>query len=126
MILYNKNNSKSLRKGLESLSTIGWFLMDVSWAYNFRMGAILFMVIALLSPLLECLFPNTEIPGDERISHWATLMWVLTNSVWMLGDYYNNILFSISKLWFASIGGILLVGLGIKNFPSIGKIRKIK
>jgi len=77
-----------MRRLLENLSSIFWFLMDVFWSCGWDGLAISMIVPTVYSTML--MFKHTQLRILNLLVCTATNSWVLMNVCWMVPDVFDG------------------------------------
>lgn len=80
-----------MRKILDNIGTICWFLMDACWMLDWTFLSVFFMILAGII-FMGLLFPNKNIQDRtiEFLISLSTSGWFLMNSAWMLDEIYKH------------------------------------
>lgn len=121
-----------MKKIIENIGVITWFLMDASWMMEAEVFAYIFMSITILLFLIP---PKRNIgkyttADAANFGTWlSTISWVLMNSLWMFNDLTNHIYKSDIDIFnfffiFMSVSGFIIVCFtDINKFKNIRKIK---
>lgn len=107
---------------LDTTSTISWLLMDFCWLSEYMTMGLIFSLIAIVFSISSIIV----FKGDrvDKYALFASLMWVLMNSIWMYGDSLElNWLTIIAKIMF--LMAIIFVAISIKS-DGLFFLRKLK
>lgn len=84
-----------------------WLVKDTCWALEFKAGGI-FMIFPTVFVAFYILWRSRQI-RTEIFHNIAVCMWILANSVWMLGEFFEYDLRLYSALLFSVGLAVLLV-----------------
>jgi hypothetical protein len=65
-----------------------WLIKDTCWAFEFRYGGI-FMILPTVSVALYLLWRSRR-HTSEFIHNIAVCLWLFANSIWMVGEFFEN------------------------------------
>lgn len=82
-----KINFADLR-AFENMHIVLWLIKDTCWALEFKAGGII-MIIPTISMAAFLTFKSKR-DICEFLHSVAVLCWILANSVWMLGEFFNH------------------------------------
>jgi hypothetical protein len=104
------NNGKPLIKQLsykwmENAHIFLWLIKDFCWSMEFKPGGI-FMIFPTVSVAFYLLW-RTRHDRQEGIHNLAVCFWILANSVWMLGEFFEHDMRPYAATLFGS--GILIL-----------------
>jgi hypothetical protein len=92
---------------LENLHILFWLVKDTCWALVWRpLGVI--MIVPTVSVALYLFFRSRK-NRSEMYHNAAVCMWIIANSTWMVGEFYNRDLRMIAVGFFATGLALLTV-----------------
>ena len=112
-----------MKKILDSISTVTWLGMDICWMYDWLPGALLFMILTIVGLVFHA-EASEPLSVYDLFVHLATFCWVLSNSMWMLGDFYEHRLFDILKTIFVCFGVLFILLVAYHDISKLRSIRK--
>ncbi len=83
-----------------------WIIKDTCWAFEFREGGI-FMIIPTVAVALYILW-RSRLIATEFVHNIAVCLWLFANSIWMIGEFFDQDTRSYAIVLFA-IGMSLLI-----------------
>lgn len=79
--------SKRYIKLLDTLHIPLWLVKDISWLMFWKPIGIFMIIPTVLVALLLCI--ATRRITDKLMLNFSILCWIIANSNWMLGEFYN-------------------------------------
>ena len=93
-------------RAIENFHIVLWLIKDLSWCMIWRPLA-LFMILPTFIFAIFITYNNRK-NSSELFHNLSVLMWIIANSVWMIGEFYfEDGLKSISFVFF--MGGLVLL-----------------
>ncbi len=83
-----------------------WLIKDVCWAMELKQGG-MFMILPTVSVALFLFWKSLKV-RVEAFHNAAVCFWILANSVWMLGEFFDHDCRPYAAALF--IMGLLLIG----------------
>ncbi len=77
-----------VRRWVENGHIFLWLLKDTCWALEFKPGGI-FMIFPTLSVAFYILWKSRR-ERAELFHNIAVCLWIISNSVWMIGEFTNH------------------------------------
>ena len=75
-------------KKKENIHIFFWLIKDFCWSLEIKWLA-LFMILPTFS-LAIIIFWNSRLIISEAYHNFAICFWILANSIWMIGEFYNK------------------------------------
>jgi|GEM_PF-637211 len=72
---------------IENLHIVLWLVKDTCWALEYRTGGI-FMIFPTVFVAFYILWKSRFVRG-EAFHNAAVCIWILANSLWMLGEFFD-------------------------------------
>lgn len=118
------SDSRYIRfRKIENLHILFWLIKDLCWLMEYRVIG-MFMIIPTLFISIYFTFKNYKIPA-ELFHNLAIAIWIMTNSAWMISEFYAFDEMVKPYLWIPfSLGFVLLAYYYLVY--EIFKIKKIK
>jgi len=79
--------SKRYIKLLDTLHIPLWLLKDISWLMVWKPLGVFMIIPTVLVAILLCIATRKVI--DKFMLNFSTLCWIIANSNWMLGEFYE-------------------------------------
>ncbi|MBN9484223.1 MAG: hypothetical protein BGO70_12050 [Bacteroidetes bacterium 43-93] len=88
----NKTTEKAIQvtpsfRWIENGHIFLWLIKDTCWAMVWRPGGI-FMILPTLSVAFYILWKTRHVRA-ELFHNLAVCLWIMANSVWMVGEFFN-------------------------------------
>ena len=73
---------------IENAHILLWLIKDTCWALEFKPGGI-FMIIPTVGVAFYITYQGRNV-RSELFHNIAVCLWILANSVWMLGEFFDH------------------------------------
>lgn len=94
-------------RALENFHIVLWLLKDLCWCMLWKPFALVMIVPTFIFALFITYYSRAS--KSELFHNLAVLMWIIANSVWMIGEFYFHD--GLKEVAFTSfIIGLLLIG----------------
>lgn len=104
--IFSDRRYKQFRR-IENLHILFWLIKDLCWLIEYRWLG-MFMILPTLSVSIYFTIKNSAIPAE--LSHnIAITIWILTNSVWMISEFYGYDDLIKPYLWIPFSAGLLIL-----------------
>lgn len=116
-----------MRRLIENLSSIFWFLMDIFWSCGLDTLAIIMIIPTVYSTLL--MFKHAEFRVSKLLICIATNSWVLMNVCWMFPDVFNGSWTSyvFACRWiFMAVALLSMLAISITDFSNLRNIKRFR
>lgn len=90
---------------IENAHIFLWLIKDFCWALEFKPGGI-FMILPTVTVAFYLLW-RTRHDRQEAVHNMAVCLWIMANSVWMLGEFFDYDLRWMAATLFGT--GILII-----------------
>ena len=104
--IFSDNRYIQFRK-IENLHIFFWLIKDLCWLIEWRVLGML-MIIPTLSVSIYFTIRNRQIPA-ELFHNIAIAIWIMTNSAWMISEFYGVDESVKPYLWIPFIIGLILL-----------------
>ncbi|RYE25914.1 MAG: hypothetical protein EOP51_02465 [Sphingobacteriales bacterium] len=90
---------------IENAHIFLWLIKDLCWSAEFKPGGIV-MIVPTVSVAFYLLW-RVRHDRQEAVHNLAVCFWILANSVWMLGEFFDHDMRPIAATLFGT--GILII-----------------
>lgn len=73
---------------IENAHILLWLIKDTCWALEFKPGGI-FMIVPTIGVAFYITWQGRRVRA-ELFHNLAVCLWILANSIWMLGEFFNH------------------------------------